>query len=790
MKKKIGPFSEYELDRVLLTDAWCVNAFEKDVAWLLRLDEERLLAGFYENAGLSNDHTRYPGWESMLIGGHTLGHFLTAAAQGYKNAEASEEQKEALFAKIRRIIDGLLECQQHSKGMPGFVFGAIIRDPENVELQFDEVEQGRTNIITEAWVPWYTMHKILDGVVNAYRYTGYEPALTVACGIGDWTYARTSQWSEATHLTVLGIEYGGMNDALYSLYRITKKEEHLSAAHAFDETALFEKIASGAKNVLNNRHANTTIPKFLGALNRYLSVGDEAYLEYAKAFWEMVTSRHSYATGGNSEWEHFGEDFILDAERTNCNNETCNTYNMLKLTRGLFMITGEKKYAAYYENTLINAILSSQDPESGMTMYFQPMASGYFKVYGTPFDKFWCCTGSGMENFTKLNSSIYFKEEDGICVNLFLSSELTDEDLGIRLIQECDIPSQDTVRFTLKLTRGVMRNLKLHIRIPDWSVRTMLSAKGKQVTEENGYYAVSGEWHDGDSIELRFVYAVRAAGLPDCDSVFAFRYGPLLLSAELGKEDMIDGSTGVDVTIPSNKLVESEYLTVTNGSVADFIRDIDRHFEKDTDALRFTLKGCDAEPVFTPHFSKTRERYGIYWYFFDTLSDDGEAQKEKRLREEARRERILDTVQPGYGQYENDELHAMEDHNSVGITDNGTSRHCAPSGSFCYHMKVKEGSAHQLELHLLREDNGKPLRVQVGEDEIFNGKAHYTGKDEEYVMELSIPEETIEKNMERREIAGESVTTVPVRFSGTWSSVSARLFGFIYMLLAEPSGDS
>ncbi|MCR4642593.1 MAG: glycoside hydrolase family 127 protein [Lachnospiraceae bacterium] len=785
MKNKLGPFSEYGLDRVLITDAWCVNAYEKDVAWLLSLDEERLLAGFYENAGLSNEHERYPGWENMLIGGHTLGHYLTAAAQGFKNAEVSAEQKEGLFAKIKRIIDGLLECQQHSKGKPGFVFGAMIRDPENVELQFDEVEQGRTNIITEAWVPWYTMHKILDGVVNAYRYTDYAPALTLAEGIGDWSYARSSQWSEETHRTVLGIEYGGMNDALYSLYRITHKEEHLAAAHAFDETALFEKIASGEKNVLNNRHANTTIPKFLGALNRYVSVGDEAYLDYAKAFWDMVTQRHSYATGGNSEWEHFGEDYVLDAERTNCNNETCNTFNMLKLTRGLFMISGERKYAAYYENTLFNAILSSQDPQSGMTMYFQPMASGYYKVYGTPFDKFWCCTGTGMENFTKLNSSIYFKEENGVCVNLFLSSELTDDELGIKLIQEADVPANDTVRFTLKLTRGGIKNMKLRIRIPDWSLRTMLSAKGKQVTEEGGYYSVYGEWRDGDVIELRFVYAVQTSGLPDCDSVFAFRYGPLLLSADLGTENMIDSSTGVDVMIPSNKIVESEYLTVSEGSVADFIRDIDKHFEKDADELRFTLKDCDRELVFRPHYKKTRERYGIYWYFFDKLSDDGEAQKEKRLREEARRERIVDTVQPGYGQYENDELHAMEDHNSVGITDNGTSRHTLPNGSFCYHMKAEGGRDYQLELHLLREDNGKPLRVQIGEDEIFNGKAHYTGKDEEYVLELPIPADLIDKNLETRDVAGESVTTIPVRFSGTWSSESAKLFGFIYLLRAQ-----
>ena len=391
---EVGRMSRaYGLDQVLMRDAYCMNAFEKDVQYLKELDEERLLAGFYENAGCKAKKMRYGGWENMLIGGHTLGHYLTAASQAIANCQCKKEDREILFAKVKRIIDGLLECQKNSKGKPGFVFGATISDPNNVELQFDYVEQNKTNIITEAWVPWYTMHKILDGVVNTYRLTGYAPALTLGSGIGDWTYDRGSKWSEETHRTVLGIEYGGMNDALYDLYQCTGKKEHLAAAHLFDEEALFQRVLTGDPNVLNNRHANTTIPKFVGALNRYFTLGEEAkeYLDYVESFWSMVVERHTYATGGNSEWEHFGEDYILDAERTNCNNETCNTYNMLKMTRKLFMATGKKKYAEYYENTLINAILSSQNPENGMTMYFQPMATGYYKVYGNiNFDVYHC----------------------------------------------------------------------------------------------------------------------------------------------------------------------------------------------------------------------------------------------------------------------------------------------------------------------------------------------------------------------------------------------------------------
>ena len=776
---------DYRLDEVLVKDVYCANAYDKDVAYLLSLDTDRLLAGFYENAGLTPKRMRYSGWENMLIGGHTLGHYLTAAAQGYANAAADDEQKNGLFSKIKALADGLSECQDHSQGKPGFVFGATISDINNVELQFDLVEQGKTNIITESWVPWYTVHKILDGLVNAYKLTGYEPALKVASGIGDWTFNRAATWSEETHKTVLGIEYGGINDALYELYMITRKEEHLKAAHAFDEEDLFKKIASGEKNALNNRHANTTIPKFLGALNRYITLGEEAseYLEYVKAFWDMVVEKHTYVTGGNSEWEHFGEDYVLDAERTNCNNETCNTYNMLKMTRKLFMITGEKKYADYYENTFINAILSSQNPETGMTMYFQPMATGFYKVYGEPFNKFWCCTGSGMENFTKLGSSIYFGSEDAITVNMFLSSEVTDDVIGVKLTQEADIPNSDTVKFTVSFDErnavGEGKDFAVRIRIPDWCEDPTLMVNDKKISIENEYFIAKGTWKDGETFGIKLPLSIEAKGLPDCSNVYAFKYGPVLLSADLGTENMIDGTTGVDVTIPTNKVVESEYLNIENGTVSEFIDDINDHLKKEPFSLHFKMTGTDREITFSPHYLKTRERYGIYWYFLDK-SGDADAETERRKWEEKRRESIVDTVQPGYGQYENDELHAMEDNKSVGATANGTSRHAAPGGSFTYHMKAEERDM-LLELHLLREDNGKPLVISIGQDEIYNGKNHYTGKEEEYVKEIDIPADLVRKNIEKRNVTGTEVMTVPITVRGGMFVESARLFGFLYM---------
>ena len=613
--ESIKKYQAFEPGMVQMLDSYCANAFEKETEYLKKIDIGRLLAGFYENAGIASPKIRYGGWEDSLIGGHTMGHFLTAISQAYANAACKKEDKEIFLSKVKEIVDALFECQANTKGKPGFIFGATITDLENVELQFDMVEENRIDIFKEAWVPWYTMHKILDGLVNAYRLTGYETALTVADRLGDWVYNRASKWSEETHKTVLNIEYGGMNDALYDLYSYTKKEEHLIAAHIFDEEDLFKKVASGEKNALNNLHANTTIPKFAGALNRYMIVGDKTYLDYAVKFWDTVVKHHTYATGGNSEWEHFGEDDVLDAERTNCNNETCNTYNMLKMTRKLFMITGDKKYADYYENTFINAILSSQNPETGMTMYFQPMATGYFKVYSTEFTKFWCCTGSGMENFTKLGDSIYFKDEEGITVNLFFSSEVNCPELGIKLVQESQIPEKDTVRFIVHLTDDVPKEIKIRLRIPDWAKDAEVFVKDKNITKENGYICIDGNWNDGDTILCTCKCAVLPKGLPDCENVFAFFYGPILLSADLGTENMTDTTTGVDVTIPSEKIAGNEMLKVTAGSVKDFIANIDSHMKRNGETLSFNLEGTDRPLTFSPHYKKARERYGIYWYF-------------------------------------------------------------------------------------------------------------------------------------------------------------------------------
>lgn len=796
----------FSLRKVHMKDAYLVNAFEKEVMYLTAFDTDKLLAGFRETAGVDmRGETRYEGWESMLIGGHTLGHYMTACVRSCESVNCREEDRKELLDILKQLVDGLKECQE--AGETGFLFGAIIQDKNNVELQFDYVEENKTNIITQAWVPWYTMHKLFEGLVSTATMdvTGAlaekikTTTTEVMSKLADWVYGRTNSWSEETHRTVLGIEYGGMNDCLYDVYAITGKKEHLEAAHAFDQTELFERVlrAGVGDNVLNNHHANTTIPKFLGALNRYLVVGDAKYLEYVTHFWDMVTEHHTYITGGNSEWEHFGEDRILDKERTNCNCETCNVYNMQKMTRKLFMITGDVKYADWFENTYINSILSSQNPETGMTTYFQPMASGFYKVYGERFNKFWCCTGTGMENFAKLQEGFYFAKENALIVNQYVASAV--DFLGATIIQEADIPRSETVVFRLdKAFDG-----KILLRLPYWLAGKAtvtvngcaydysvvngsgVIGAGGRATDKNvgaGYAVVEGPFESNTQIVLTLPMKVTAYNLPDGANTYAFKYGPVVLSALLGTKDMVDTTTGVNVTIPSERLIEkrfipsgNETIMVTEGCVADYMNRIGDYLIRQGEALAFVLNGTDANLIFVPHYSQYKERYGIYFKFADR--EMAEADKEKEYVR-------IDTVQPGYGQYENDRLHNMTEQGtgSVGTTAGGTSRYAKADGSFSYTMEVKrEGTA--LLAMFKNGDAGKGIRIAVKDVVIYESVLEKQGEDEYFNVLIPVTEEAM-KLAEKRFFNCRERAVLTFTVSGIGGGESAALCQFLYTVEA------
>lgn len=737
---------DFDMGDVVLMDAYETNAFEKEVDYLKTLDADKLLKGFCNVGGVSSSATLYGGWENTAIKGHTLGHYLTAVSQAY----ATSGDKELLDI-ANHIVNVLAECQNADTGY----LAAI---PES---HYKQIEKGNT---TGTWVPWYTMHKVMAGLIDAYELTGNAKALEVASKLGDWVYSRTSTWSEATQATVLNVEYGGMNDCLYQLYSHTKSDKHLQAAHSFDEMSLFEALYNG-EDILNGKHANTTIPKIVGALNRYIVLGEseEYYLQVAENFWEIVVNNHTYITGGNSEWEHFGEANVLDAERTNCNCETCNTYNMLKLTRELFKITGNSKYADYYENTFINAILSSQNPETGMTTYFQPMATGFFKVYSSETNHFWCCTGSGMENFSKLGDSIYYKDDNSVYVIRYTSSKLTWDEKGMTITQTADIPMSDTATYTIN-TSGKSVSADIVLRVPDWiagdPVVTINGTK-TDVKIVNSFIRLSRTWKDGDVIKYTMPMEIVAYDLPDNENVIAFKYGPVVLSANLGNESMKTSTTGVDVTIPTLLSSISDTIKV-NGTIEEWLANINSNLVRKKGTLEFTLKNADVTLIFSPHYKQYENRYGIYFELIDDNTEVKEDESDKYI--------VIDSLPVANDQYE-------FSHDLTGeLTNTGTHkglnyRDAAPGGYFSYTLAVENNTTNYLCVKFFSGDAGRAFQILVDGKVLTDVTLENVNPDNFYDMYIEIPADMVK---------GKNAVTVTFKANG--SSYAGGIFDKLSMV--------
>ncbi len=612
----VEKLQEFTLDQVQVTDAYYQNLFSKDLDYLVTtLNYDRLLAPF-KAVGQGKDPTTasglnlYGGWEtaSSLIKGHSLGHHMSALAHGYQQALGSDA---TLASQLKTKIDYIVTQLQSAQSSNGYLFATTTS-------QFDVVEGKATG---NQWVPWYTMHKIVAGLVDIYKFEGNAAALSVASKLGDWIYARVSGWDSATRSRVLGVEYGGMNDCLYELYKYTNVANHLTAAHIFDETTLFTTVAAGTDN-LNGVHANMTIPKFLGALNRYQTVGasEMSYFTAADQFLTMVLNNHTYVTGGNSQDEHFRAPGKLDATRDNLNNESCNAYNMAKLGRELFKVTGDVKYADFYERVHINEVLSAMNPSTGMTTYFKPMGTGYFKAYGTTDSTFWCCNGTGTENYTKLGDSLYFHDATDLYVIGYVSSSLNWKDRGLALTQTTDLPLTNKVTFTVTAAPAGAVNIKF--RSPYWLASCQsvsITVNGQAVTpvKAGGFLGVSQVWKAGDKIEVTLPMEVQVSRLADNQNAVAFTYGPIVLSAGLGTAQMVTAGHAATImaTTPSGVTVQ-DTITINSGTtINSWLASVRTNLVQTAGKLEFTLKNTDSDSklTFTPQYQRYQDRYGIYF---------------------------------------------------------------------------------------------------------------------------------------------------------------------------------
>lgn len=662
----------FDLKEVRLLDGPFREAMLRDQKFLLSIDADRLLHTFRINAGLPSSAKPLGGWEApdVELRGHSLGHFMSACALMY-----SSTGDERFKVKADAIVTELTKIQQALTSR-GFHAGYLSAFPEEF---FDRVDAHQ-----KVWAPYYTLHKIMAGLLDVYIHCNNRQALDVLTRLADWVKFRVDRLSDEQQQRALETEFGGMNEVLANLYGVTGSAEYLRVARKFDHRAVFDPLARG-EDPLNGLHANTQIPKMIGAAREYELTGEKRYYDIATFFWERVAKHRSYVIGGHSDNEAFfpPEDFSkhLGASST----ETCNTYNMLKLSRELFALEPTAGTMDFYERGLYNHILASQDPSTGMMCYYVPLKPGAFKTYSKPEDSFWCCVGTGMENHAKYPDTIYFHNEQSLYVNLFIASELNWKERGLTLRQETRFPEQDTTRLTIKTAKPV--RLALQIRYPYWAqsgMTLMINGKKQPVSEKPGsYVTVERDWKSGDTVQVQLPMSLRMESMPDDPKTVALLYGPIVLAGELGKEGL-DDAHRYGPLLPRVKPIE----------VPAFVGDLKDVLSKVKPVagspIRFQTAGLarTRDVSLAPFYQVVDQRYTVYWKVYSP------AEWEKRTADvagaEARRKEIerrtVDRVSIGNDQSERD--HGFKGENST--AGNFEIQHWreARNGWFSYELKV------------------------------------------------------------------------------------------------------
>jgi DUF1680 family protein len=415
----------FPLNGVRLLSGSCYTLQDRNRSYLHTLDPDRLLHTFRLTAGLPSNARQLGGWErpDIELRGHFMGHYLSACALMYGSTGDA-----LLKGKASAVVAELGKCQKANAD------GWLSAFPRDFMQRL--VER------LPVWAPFYTLHKILAGLVDMYQHCGDERALTIALGMAAWTKRWADARSDAEMARILEVEYGGMNEVLYNLHALTGEPAHADLAHRFDEARLIDPLVEG-RDELQGQHANTQLAKLLGAARRYELTGEERYRRCVEFFWQQVALHRSYCTGGTSNGQRWRtKPGILASELSSTTEECCCTHNMLKLTRHLFGWNPDVRYADFYERAFQNGILGTMNPTDGMTTFYVPLESGYWKLFGLPFDSFWCCTGTGVESFAKLGDSVFFHDERSLYVNLFVPARVQWPEKGLTLRQETRFPGR------------------------------------------------------------------------------------------------------------------------------------------------------------------------------------------------------------------------------------------------------------------------------------------------------------------------------------------------------------
>jgi DUF1680 family protein len=583
------------LTAVRITGGPLRHAQDLDRAYLLRLEPDRMMAYYRKRAGLQPKAQGYPGWDGdgRNLTGHIAGHYLSAVSLMFAATGDARFKERADY-----IVREMKEVQD--KNGDGYL-GAVEGLPE----KFNDVANGNIKSsffdLNGLWSPWYTLHKTFAGLRDAYRFTGNRTALELEIKFAAWAEKLLSKMTPEQTQQMLNTEFGGMNEVLADLYGDTGDKRWLTLSHHFDHQAFLDPLKR-REDKLEGQHGNTQVPKMLGVLKQYIYGGDKDYGVAAEFFWDAVVNNHSYATGGHGKDEYFGPPDQLAERVDGRTDESCNVYNLLKMTRRLFAIHPDIKYAEFEERALFNHVLASIDPEDGRTCYMVPVGRGVRHEYQEMFRDFTCCVGTGMENHGLHGDGIYYESGDRFWVNLYVPSTANWQSAGATVTMDTTFPEGNAA--TLKLALKKPRAFTLALRRPSWAGDGFaVTINGKAVTElpaPRSYVELKRTWKTGDTVSLVLPKTLRLEGLPDNRNRAALMWGPLVLAGDLGPEQRGGPTEAIPSFVTDAKPVD-EWLKPVAGSAGVF---------------RTAGRSIDDAPVdveFTPFYRLHRRTYAIYW---------------------------------------------------------------------------------------------------------------------------------------------------------------------------------
>jgi DUF1680 family protein len=688
----------FPLQEVRLEDGPFKKAQDVDLKYMLALNPDKLLAPYLIDAGLPVKSTRYGNWESLGLDGHIAGHYLSALSMMYASTGNPEVKN-----RLDYMISELARCQD--KNGNGYVGGI----PQG-KVFWDRIHKGDIDGssfgLNNTWVPIYNIHKLFAGLNDAYQYTGNQQAKEVLIKLGDWFIEMIKPLSDDQIQKILKTEHGGINESFADLYLITKDKKYLETAQKISQKSFLESLIK-KEDKLTGLHANTQIPKVIGFEKIASISADKEWSEAVTFFWDNVTQKRSVVFGGNSVSEHFNpiNDFS-GMLKSNEGPETCNSYNMERLSKALFLEKQEMNYLDFYERTLYNHILSSQHPEKGGFVYFTPIRPNHYRVYSQPETSMWCCVGSGLENHTKYGELIYSHFDEAVFVNLFIASTLNWNEKEIVIEQRTKFPYENSTEIILNLKKA--KTFDLNIRRPKWAENFKVFINDKEQKTElkpSNYIILKRKWKSKDHVRIEFETKTHLEQLPDGSNWSAFVNGPIVLAAKTSTE-ALDGLFADDSRmghVASGKYMPMDKAYALVGEKASYVSRL-----KELGNMRFALDSLELEPFFELHDA----RYQMYFQTFtkDEFKEKQEILRQQEIKEMALEANTIDKINCGEQQPEVDHLYRGEKSNS-GYDDGRFWRNT--QSYISYQMINKDKSGKYLDISILDTINTNDIIITI-----------------------------------------------------------------------------